>query len=259
VTTGTPTYGVLGVGSIAVAVVVGLCEGVEQPPTVLLSPRNAAKSADLAGRFGSVTVAADNQAVVDGADVVLVAVPPAQIGAVLSDLDFADRHAVVSVVAGVSLDDLRPWVAPATRVARSVPLPAVARREGVTPVFPPLPEAVTLFDGLGGAIAVEDAATYEALTVSSATVAAHFAFLVAIADWLVGHGISEADARSYVAATYVGATEALRAEPVDFGALITEVATPGGLNEHFARRLREAGALEAVASGMDEVLARLLD
>ncbi|GAW48137.1 MULTISPECIES: NAD(P)-binding domain-containing protein [unclassified Nocardioides] len=258
-TTETPTYGVLGVGSIAAAVVVGLCEGVEQPPDVVLSPRNAGRAADLAARFDTVTVAADNQAVVDGADVVLVAVLPQQVAAVLGDLEFADRHAVVSVVAGVSLDDLRRWVAPATRVARSVPLPAVARREGVTPVFPPLPEAVTLFDGLGGAIAVEDAAAYEALTVSSATVAAHYAFLGAIADWLVGHGISEAQARRYVAATYVGAAESLRADPVDFDALIAEVATPGGLNERFARRLREAGALDAVGAGMDEVLARLLE
>jgi pyrroline-5-carboxylate reductase len=259
VTTETPTYGVLGVGSIAAAVVVGLCEGVDLPPTVLLSPRNAETAAGLAARFDSVTVAPDNQAVVDGADIVLVAVLPQQIEAVLSDLDFAERHAVVSAVAGVSLEDLRAWVAPAIRVARSVPLPAVARREGVTPVYPPLPEAVTLFDGLGGAIAVEDSATYEALTVSSATIAAHFAFLGTIADWLVAHGIAEAAARSYVAATFVGAAESLGAQPVDFDALITEVATPGGLNEHFARHLREAGALDAVACGMDQVLARLMD
>jgi pyrroline-5-carboxylate reductase len=258
VTPDRPTYGVLGVGSIAAAVVSGLCDGVAEPPTVLLSPRNAVKAADLAARFDSVTVAADNQAVVDGADVVVVAVLPQQVEPVLTALCLADRHAVISVVAGVSLDDLAGWVAPAHRVARSVPLPAVARREGVTPVFPPLPEAVALFDALGDAIAVDDVATYEALTVSSATVAAHFAYLGTIADWLVGHGIAEAQARSYVAATYVGATEALRVDPVDLDALVTEVATPGGLNEHFARHLREAGALDAVGSGMDEVLAGLL-
>jgi pyrroline-5-carboxylate reductase len=259
VSTETPTYGVLGVGSIAAAVVVGLCQGVERPPTVLLSPRNAESASGLAERFDSVMVAPDNQAVVDGADVVLVAVLPQQIEAVLTGLDFAERHAVVSAVAGVSVDDLRSWVAPATRVARSVPLPAVARREGVTPVYPALPEAVALFDGLGGAVAVEDAATYEALTVASATVSAHFAFLGAIADWLVAHGIAEAEARSYVAATFVGATESLRAGAVDLDALIAQVATPGGLNEDFARHLRDAGALDAVGSGMDEILARLLD
>ena len=44
---------------------------------------------------------------------------------------------------------------------------------------------------------------------------------------------------------------------MDFDELIAEVATPGGLNEQFARHLREAGALDAVEAGMDGVLARL--
>jgi pyrroline-5-carboxylate reductase len=248
------TYGVLGVGSIAAAIVSGLC--IEDAPDVLLSPRSAATASALAARFDTVRVAGDNQAVVDGSDVVIVAVLPAQVESVLADLTFADRHVVISVVAGVSLDDLTAWTAPARSVARAVPLPAVAGRDGRTPVFPPVPEAVALFDVLGGAIAVDDPSTYEALTASSATVAAHFAFLGAIADWLVAKGLSETDARSYVAATFVGASESLR-DDVDFGALITEVATPGGLNEQFSRHLREAGAVSAVPAALDGVLRRL--
>ncbi|GAA4365108.1 NAD(P)-binding domain-containing protein [Nocardioides caricicola] len=244
------TYGVLGVGSIAAAIVNGLCA--QDAPPVVLSPRSAGTASDLAARFETVTVAPDNQAVVDGSDVVVIAVLPGQVESVLAELTFAERHAVVSVVAGVSLEDLTTWVAPASRVARAVPLPAVARREGRTPVFPPLPEAVTLFDVLGGAIAVEDATTYEALTASSATVAAHFAFLGAIADWLVSKGLSVADARGYVAATFAGASESLRG-PVDFAELIAEVATPGGLNEQFAHDL----GLPPVAVALDGVLSRL--
>lgn len=243
------TYGVLGVGSIAAAIVTGLCA--EDPPAVLLSPRSADRAADLAARFETVTVAADNQAVVDGSDIVIVAVLPGQVEAVLTALDLTDRHLVISVVAGVSLDDLSAWTG--ARVARSVPLPAVATREGRTPVHPPVPEAMALYDLLGGAIGVEDAMTYEALTASSATVAAHFAFLGAIADWLMSHGLSETDARSYVAATFLAATESLRGS-VDFDALIAEVATPGGLNEQFA------GALDLppqVSAALDGVLARL--
>lgn len=249
-----PTYGVIGVGSIAGAIVAGLC--VDDAPRIVLSPRNAETAAALADRFASVSVASDNQAVVDVADVVIVAVLPEQAEAVLTGLRLDDRHALVSVIAGVSLEDLAAWSGVA-RVARSVPLPAVARREGRTPVHPPLPEAVALYDRLGGAIAVDDATTYEALTAASGTVAAHFAFLGAIADWLVAKGLTEQDARAYVAATFLGAGESLRGT-VDFAELIDEVATPGGLNEQFARHLREAGALRAVGPGLDAVLARLL-
>lgn len=73
-------YGVLGVGSIGAAIVTGLCENVDEAPKVLLSPRNARISAGLARRFATVDVASDNQAVVDGARVVLVCVGPADRG-----------------------------------------------------------------------------------------------------------------------------------------------------------------------------------
>ena len=67
-----PTTAYVGVGALASAIVTGLCEGVADPPTIVLSPRNAEASAALAARYGSVTVAADNQAVVDAADLVIV-------------------------------------------------------------------------------------------------------------------------------------------------------------------------------------------
>lgn len=64
------TYGMIGVGAIASAIVRGLCQGVAQPPSILLSPRNAGVAANLASRFATVTVCPDNQAVLDAADLV---------------------------------------------------------------------------------------------------------------------------------------------------------------------------------------------
>jgi pyrroline-5-carboxylate reductase len=49
-------YGVLGVGAIAEAIVTGACAA-DHPPTVLLSPRNAARATALSERFASVGVA----------------------------------------------------------------------------------------------------------------------------------------------------------------------------------------------------------
>jgi len=63
----TARYGVLGVGALATAIVTGLCEGVAEPPAVVLSPRNARAAAALAARHATVAVATDNQAVLDGA------------------------------------------------------------------------------------------------------------------------------------------------------------------------------------------------
>ncbi|QWF24481.1 NAD(P)-binding domain-containing protein [Nocardioides sp. LMS-CY] len=250
------TYGVLGVGSIATAIVTGLCDGVPEPPVVVLSPRNAARAADLAARFPSVRVAADNQAVVDAGDVVLVCLRPADAAGVLDGLRFRTRHAVVSAVAGLSVGRLAELVAPATDIARSIPLPAVATRDSVTPVQPATPAVTEIFDRLGGSLEVRDETAYEAVGAASATVAAYFRYLGTISGWMTERGVPGAEARRYVADTFAALSAELGTPGADFDALARAHATPGGLNEQLARDLDEAGVYAAVRAGLDAVLAR---
>ena len=202
-------YGVLGVGSIARAIVIGLCEGMPDPPRIVLSPRGAAVSAELAGRYPTVSVAADNQAVVDGSEVVLVCLRKAD-AALLGDLTWRPEQVVVSAVAGGGVAQLTEWVAPATRICRTVPMPPVADRAGLTAVHPPLAEARTLFDQLGSTLEVADVVAYEALSATSATLAGFFEYLRTQTDWLETRGIPADDAGRYVAATYAGALTSLK-------------------------------------------------
>src|SRR5918997_1806918 len=92
-------YGVLGVGAIAEAIVTGACSA-DQPPTMLLSPRNAARAAALSERFSSVGVGADNQAVIDRSSVAILAVRPQDAEAVLEEVTFREGQRVISLMAG---------------------------------------------------------------------------------------------------------------------------------------------------------------
>jgi pyrroline-5-carboxylate reductase len=121
--------GIVGVGAIAEAIIIGLCEGEDTPASIHLSPRSAERSSRLAARYPSVEVLESNQAVVDRADVVLVCVRPQDGPAVLAELAFRAEQAVISVMAGIQIDALRPVVAPAEVLLRAIPLPAVARRD----------------------------------------------------------------------------------------------------------------------------------
>ena len=177
-------YGVLGVGAIGAAIVTGLCENVDDAPQVLLSPRNAGIAAGLTQRFATVDVAAHNQAVVDGATVVIVCVRPQVAATVLAELRFPADRVVISAMAGVPVTTLQRLVAPATDVARVIPLPSVARRDGITPVHPPNAAATALFDRLGETAELADVKAFEAFSASTATIAAHFAYLNTIAAWL---------------------------------------------------------------------------
>jgi pyrroline-5-carboxylate reductase len=249
-------YGVLGVGAIGAAIVTGLCDNVDDAPKLLLSPRNAEIATGLAQRFATVDVAADNQAVVDGAAVVIVCVRPQVAETVLAELRFPADRVVISTMAGVPARALQRLVAPATDLARVIPLPAVARREGITAVHPPNAAATALFDRLGETVELSAVKAFEALSASTATIAAHFAYLNAIASWLELQGIPTSAATRYVASMFAGLAEPTRSGE-RFEKLAHEHATPGGTNEQFRNELEQAGLFERVSHGLERVLNRL--
>ena len=249
-------YGVLGVGAIGAAIVTGLCENVDDAPDVLLSPRNAGIAASLAQRFATVDVAADNQAVVDGAPVVIVCVRPQVAQAVLAELRFPADRVVVSTMAGVPVNAIQRLVAPATDVARVIPLPSVARRDGITPVHPPNATATALFDRLGETVELADVRAFDAFSASTATIAAHFAYLNTIAGWLESQEIPTPAATRYVASMFAGLAEATRSGE-RFEQLAREHATQGGINEQFLNELEQNGTFEQVSLSLQRVLGRL--
>ena len=250
-------YGVLGVGAIASAIVTGLCEGLAQPPAILLSPRNADNAADLAARFESVSVAADNQAVVDAAALVIVAIPRAHADA-LAELTWRPDQVVVSATSGVPLHRLRELVAPVDLVARAVPMPAVATRSSRTPVHPPLAPVLEVFDRLGGTMPIDDGDEFEAIFTAMGTVAPFLEYLRILSDFLVGHGLPVQDARQVVADTYTGLLEQLSAhESPDFEEMVKEHAPPGGGNDQLTSLMREEGVFDAMTNAVEEVHRRL--
>ena len=249
-------YGVLGVGAIGAAIVTGLCENVDDAPQVLLSPRNAGIAAGLTQRFATVDVAADNQAVVDGATVVILCVRPQVAATVLAELRFPADRVVISAMAGVPVTTLQRLVAPATDVARVIPLPSVARRDGITPVHPPNAAATALFDRLGETAELADVKAFEAFSASTATIAAHFAYLNTIAAWLESQEIPAPAATRYVASMFAGLAEATRSGE-RFEQLAREHATPGGINEQFLNELEQGETFERVSFGLRRVLDRL--
>ena len=245
-------YGLLGVGTLAEEIVTGLCEGVAEPPSIALSPRSASRSEALAERFATVRVEPDNQAVVDASDVVIVSVRPQDATQVLESLSFRPEQSVVSVMAGLALDDLVPLVSPAVDLARSAPMPAVAGRQSTTPVHPRTDAAEALFVRLGGVLDVPTEALLERIFTASATVAAHYAYLATIAGWLADEGLSPGEADRYVKGLFGEVAASLRS-PQELTALADSHATAGGINEAFRDFLAEAGVFTTVTESLDRL------
>ncbi|GLQ94391.1 NAD(P)-binding domain-containing protein [Dyella acidisoli] len=249
--------GVIGVGAIGAAIVSGLSES-DEPPEILLSPRNAAVAAKLAASYPNVRVADSNQAVVEQSIVVLLCVRPSDAQQVMSELTFQDQS-LISVMAGVPLKVLRELAAPARNIVRAIPLPSVAVRRGITPLYPATEPARSLFDRLGHVIEVDDETAFDLFSASTATIAAHFAYLNRISGWLTAHGIPQSSAQHYVAAMFGELAGSLQASDPDFKEMMREHATPGGINELFCQVIGDEGVWKAVDAGLDRVRQRLVD
>jgi pyrroline-5-carboxylate reductase len=250
--------GFAGTGAITTAIVTGLNASDGPKDTILVSPRNAEVSAALAARFSNVKVAASNQDVLDGSDVVVVAVRPQVADEVLSQLKFRPDHHVISLMAIIPLEKVAAMVAPARKIVRAIPLPMVADRCGPTPIYPPDPLAAALFNRLGTVIEAKSAEQFSAFSAATATMAPYFAFAGEIAEWLARHDVPAGDARRYVATVFQGlANIAVNMPEHGYAELAAEFATRGGINEQAAKHLRDTRALASLSAALDAVLKRI--
>ncbi len=250
--------GFVGAGAITTAIVTGLNASDAASDTILVSPRNADVAAALDAKFANVTVATSNQAVLDGSDVVIIAVRPQVVDEVLPALKFRPDHHVISLMAIIPLDRVAALVAPATKVARAIPLPMVADCCGPTPIYPDDPIAAGLFNRIGTAIPAKNADQFSAFSAATATMSPYFAFAGEITDWLTRHDVPAGDARRYVASVFQGLANIAANMPAHgYAELAAEFATRGGINEQAAKHLRDTGALASLSDALDAVLRRI--
>lgn len=248
--------GFIGTGTITAAMVCGLKGSALAQWPVLLSPRGAAIAQDLAATLPGVMIAADNQAVIDGADLVVLAVRPQVAEAVLRPLRIGSDRLVVSLIAGLAIPTIRDWTG-AARIARAVPLPFVEHRRDVVPVHPPLPEALDLFNHLGHALPVTDARDFDVFAAASALMGSYFGVLEVAQSWAEAQGLPAANARAYLGTLFANLGTRLAESPESFQALRQDHSTPGGLNEQVFARFAGAGGTQALTAGLDSVLRRL--
>ncbi|CAE7397714.1 unnamed protein product [Symbiodinium natans] len=201
------TLGLVGVGTIGSSVIRGLLTpgpGLPEPtPRVVLSPRGAAKAAELAGDFPShVVIAKSNQEVVDSVECVIVAVLFKQVNEVMKGLVFREGQKVVTLVAGLLPKKLQELSSPASDCVSAIPLPAVARRSGSTLLTPPRPWAQALFGTCGKCVPVESEAEFKRLLCVTTLMGDFYKRQLTAQQWLSSNGVAEEDAAAWVGATF---------------------------------------------------------
>lgn len=244
--------GVLGTGHLAEF----LIRGAARRHDFTVSPRSAERAAALAASHG-VTVAASNQAVVDGCDMVLVCLPAAEGVEILRGLRFRAGQSVLSAMAGARWAAVAGAVAPA--VAACAMMPGLANAHGVGPclLHPARGEWEAFLAALGPLHVFEDEGEFVTATAFGAMSGAAFFWMDALIGWYVANGVEAGTARRLVAETVRGNAEVLLRESGSLAEIRTGIATPGGITEALVTVLEARGALSAWGAGMDVVLGRV--
>lgn len=209
----TESLGIIGVGNLAQFVVQGLRHAGDGRD-IVLSPRGAAMARQLADAHGC-RIAADNQAVVDAGPLVLVATPPKDALATIAALRWRAGQVLVCCAIDVDLPTLRE-AAPAATVVRAMPTAASAVAAGTTPITPPEPRAVALFETVGDVFPCADERAFATATALSVYHLWLFGLMETMAAGAVEAGLPRAEATGLVASlTRAAGTLAALADPAD--------------------------------------------
>ncbi|MEQ8708858.1 MAG: NAD(P)-binding domain-containing protein [Rhodospirillales bacterium] len=248
--------GIIGVGHLAEQLVAGWMRDPERRPEILLSPRNAGKAAKLSRDYG-LNTAVSNSAVVENSDIVILASRPAQAAEAVAGLPWRKDQHLVSVCAGVTLEDLK--AASPAACHRAMPLTASRIGESPTLLFPDSPALHDALQPLGPVIAVPDERSFDLATVNAAVYGWVFALISEITDYTISEGLDPAVARHITTHSFRAATGMILKHPGQpISEMIADLATPGGITELGLSHLTSEDALKCWSRASEKVVQRLL-
>ena len=229
--------GFVGGGNMAEALLGGLLrKGLTTPDRLLVSDPLSSRR-DLLRRNFAVSVTADNQAAVQGVDIVVLCVEPQVLDDVLTELapSLITHPLLVSVAAGYPLSRLQDRIASSARFVRAMPNTPSAIGEGVTAMSlaPGLSSedretARQLFESVGTVVVVEERLLDAVTGLSGSGPAYVYAMIEALADGGVLVGLPRATAQQLAAQTVAGAATMVLQQGEHPAVLKDRVASPGG-------------------------------
>ena len=249
------TLGIIGVGHLASYFIAGL-RHVNDHRRIVLSPRNAQIATTLARRYDC-EVLEDNQAVADQSEILLLATRPEHCLIALQALTLHPSQLLLSVVAGVSINDLKRYAGPAT-IARCLPLVTVEVGAGATPLFPNNLVARELLETIATVVAVEDEKTFELAGVASCTSGWVFQMIAELQIWLQHAGMPPQQARIIAIETFHGAAQLAREKPdLDPQQQADTIGCDGTYTKHFIDQFRMAQGFKALHISGNSLLEQL--
>jgi pyrroline-5-carboxylate reductase len=257
--------GFLGSGNMGEAIIKGLvAANLVSPSAILAADVRDDRVRELERQY-RLTVARDNRTLVRDSDVVVLAVKPQIMDAVLREVAAAVTRdkLLVSVAAGVSTARIRTALGKDVRLIRVMPNTPALVLEGVTAIARAdgleagdLDVAMELFNAVGRVVVLDESAM-DAVTGLSGSGPAYVALVIeALADGGVNMGLDRATALALATQTVIGAARLLQQTGLHPGALKDMVSSPGGTTIAGVAALEAGGLRAALMSAVERATTR---
>jgi len=250
--------GFIGTGKIASSVITGVCNSKISFNKILISPRNRSIAQKLRRKFRKVSIAKNNQEIVNSCNWVFLAVTPKVGKKIIPSLKFRSNQKVISFIATINLTQLKKAIGRKVKIVRAIPLPPISLRKGPIPICPPDKQIKSFFNKLGTTIEIKNEKSSKNFWATSGMMAPFYELLKVLSDWLVKRGIKRNEAQKYITSLFVALSEdSVINSKKHLKYLVSESQTPGGLNEQGVKELRKSGFYKSLEKSLNSILKRL--
>ena len=250
--------GFIGTGKITSSVVTGICGSKISYNKIILSPRNRNISQKLKKKFRKVSIAKNNQEILNSCSWIFLAVTPTVSEKIIKNLRFRSNQTIVSFISTMTFSQLKKAIKVKAKIVRAIPLPPISLRKGPVPIFPPNKKVKNFFNKLGTTIEIKNEKLSKNFWATSGMYASFYELLSTMSNWLVKRGVKRDKAQKYITSLFVALSEdAVVNSNKDLKHLVKESQTPGGLNEQGVKELRKAGFYRSTEKTLNSILKRL--
>jgi len=248
----------LGGGNMANALIGGLIGKGFVAADVAVIELNADNRAKLETTYGVRTYATSDAAALD-CDLVVLAVKPQQMQAACAPLQpHLGRQLIVSIAAGLRLDDLSRWLGGHRLLVRTMPNTPALIGAGITGLYA-APEvdaegraaAEQVMQAVGTTFWVDDESRMDSVTAISGSGPAYvFLFIEALQKAAADLGFEPEQARQLAIETTLGAAKLAEQSSEPASVLRERVTSKGGTTEAALNMMAERGVLPGIVAGI---------
>ena len=250
--------GFIGTGKITLSVVTGICGSKIPYKNIILSPRNRTIAQKLKKKYRKVSIAKNNQEILNSCNWIFLAVTPIVGQKIIKNLKFKSNHIIISFISTMTLPQLKKAVKVKAKIIRAIPLPPISLKKGPVPIFPPNRKVKKFFDKLGTTVEINNEKLSKNFWSTSGMMAPFYELLSTMSNWLVKRGVKRQKAQKYITSLFVALSEdAVANSKKDLKYLVKESQTPRGLNEQGVKELRKAGFYRSTEKTLNSILKRL--